>query len=277
MTRSDIHGKVVLITGGGQGIAAATAGTLAARGALVSLVDRDPAALDSALSGLGPEHHGIVADVTDSPSLEHAVQSTIDRFGRIDIVFACAGIGSASTVAASEVEALVRIIDVNLNGVIRTVKATLPEITKQRGHYLLMSSAAALKHMPRANAYAASKAGVEAFGGALRLEVAHKGVSVGVAHPAWVATGMITGAGTRASDSKTLPWPFSVVSTVEACADRLTDAIEGRRRKVFVPRSLAAMDVLRWLSTGPLWDRRMRMQAATTTAALERETTLQPA
>ncbi|ALU41344.1 hypothetical protein AS188_15740 (plasmid) [Kocuria flava] len=272
MTSSDIPGKVVLITGGGQGIAAATATTLAARGALVSLVDRDPEALRSTLLGLGPEHHGVIADVTDSPSLDHAVQSTIDRFGRIDSVFACAGIGSASTVAASEVEALLRIIDVNLNGVIRTVKATLPEITKQRGHYLLMSSAAALKHMPRANAYAASKAGVEAFGGALRLELAHKGVSVGVAHPAWVATGMITGSGTRTGDSKTLPWPFNVVSTAEACADRLTDAIEQRHRKVFIPRSLAAMDVLRWLSTGPLWDRRMRAHAAATTMALEQTT-----
>jgi hypothetical protein len=80
---------------------------------------------------------------------------------------------------------------------------------------------------------------------------------------------MITGAGTRTGDSKTLPWPFNVVSTAEACADRLTDAIEGRHRKVFIPRSLAAMDVLRWLSTGPLWDRRMRSRAAATTVALE--------
>jgi short-subunit dehydrogenase len=87
-----------------------------------------------------------------------------------------------------------------------------------------MSSAAALKNVPRANAYAASKAGVEAFGGALRLELAHKGVDVGVAHPAWVSTGMISGSGSRAGESRSLPWPFSVVSA-RTPADLLVGAM----------------------------------------------------
>lgn len=264
-----VSGKVVLITGGGQGIAAATAKTLAERGALLSLVDRNERALEALISDLGEEHLGTVADVTDSASLERATQRTIERFGQLDIVFACAGIGSASTVAVSDTDSLVRIVEINLTGVIRTVKATLEEICKHNGYILLMSSAAALKNVPRANAYAASKAGVEAFGGALRLEVAHKGVAIGVAHPAWVATDLITGAETRAAESRTLPWPFNVVSNVDTCAALLVDAISRRRRKVFVPRSLEIMDIFRWFSTGPLWDRFMKTRSAATVARLE--------
>lgn len=264
-----LRGKVVLITGGAGGIAAATAQRLAAAGAHVSLVDRDQAALDQILARLGSGHLATAADVADHLSVQLAAQRTVERFGRLDIVFACAGIGSASTVSASSIDDLLRIVDVNLGGVIRTVKATLDEVTRYRGYYLLMSSAAALKNVPRANAYAASKAGVEAFGGALRLELAHKGVDVGVAHPAWVSTGMISGAGSRAGESHSLPWPFSVVSSTDTCADLLIEAIAARRRKVFVPRSLAVMDPLRWLSTGPLWDAFMKPRAALSVSRLE--------
>jgi NAD(P)-dependent dehydrogenase (short-subunit alcohol dehydrogenase family) len=264
-----LRGKVVLITGGAGGIATATAQRLAAAGAHVSLVDRDQPALEQFLSRLGDGHLAAAADVTDQLSLQLAVERTVEHFGRLDIVFACAGVGSASTVSASRTEDLLRIVDINLGGVIRTVKATLDEVTRHRGYYLLMSSAAALKNVPRANAYAASKAGVEAFGGALRLELAHKGVDVGVAHPAWVSTGMISGAGTRAGESRSLPWPFSVVSSTHTCANLLVRAMAARRRKVFIPRSLALMDPLRWLSTGPWWDAYMKPRAAQIVSRLD--------
>lgn len=264
-----LRGKIVLITGGAGGIAAATAQRLAAAGAHISLVDRDQPALNQFAASLGAGHLATAADVTDHLSLHAAAQRTVERFGQIDIVFACAGVGSASTVAASSTEDLLRIVDINLGGVIRTVKATLDEVTRNQGYYLLMSSAAALKNVPRANAYAASKAGVEAFGGAMRLELAHKGVDVGVAHPAWVRTGMISGTGTRAGESRSLPWPFSVVSSTDACADLLVGAMAARQRKVFVPRSLALMDPLRWLSTGPLWDSFMKPRAALSVPQLE--------
>jgi NAD(P)-dependent dehydrogenase (short-subunit alcohol dehydrogenase family) len=264
-----LQGRVVLITGGAGGIAAAAAQRLAAAGARVSLVDRDLPAVEEVVSRLGGGHLATAADVTDDESLQAAVQQTVQRFGRLDIVFPCAGVGSASTVAASRTEDLLRIVDINLGGVIRTVKATLDEVTRNRGYYLLMSSAAALKNVPRANAYAASKAGVEAFGGALRLELAHKGIDVGVAHPAWVRTGMISGSGTRAGESRSLPWPFNVVSSTDTCADLLVAAMAGRQRKVFVPRSLALMDPLRWFSTGPLWDTFMKPRAALSVPGME--------
>jgi short-subunit dehydrogenase len=230
-----LAGKVVFITGAAGGIALATVEELALLGAKTALVDRDRYTLEAIVDRLPGDHLGIVADVGDYSSLQDAVARTVEHFGAIDVVFACAGIGSASTVAASDIDALTRIIDINLCGVMRTVKACLEEVTRSQGYVLLMSSAAALKNVPRANAYAASKVGVEAFGGALRLELAHKGVAVGVAHPAWVSTGMISGSGARGGESRSLPWPFNVVSSTEECARHLVGAMEHRQRKVFIP------------------------------------------
>lgn len=266
-----LTGKVVFITGAAGGIALATVEELALRGATTVLVDRDQTALDRMRDHLPGDHLAIVADVADYQSLEKAVERAVDRFGRIDVLFACAGIGSASTVAVTDIDALTRIIDVNLSGVIRTVKACLDEVVKAQGYVLLMSSAAALKNVPRANAYAASKAGVEAFGGALRLELAHKGVAVGVAHPAWVNTGMISGDGARGAESRSLPWPFNVVSSTTECARRLVGAMEQRQRKIFIPGALAIFDPLRWLSTGPLWDTFMSSRARRNVTGWEAE------
>lgn len=254
-------GKVVFITGAAGGIALALVEELALRGAKTVLVDRDQEVLDEIVRRLPGNHLAIAADVEDYQTLQDAVARTVQHFGAIDVLFACAGVGSASTVAASDINALIRIIDINLSGVMRTVKACLEELTKANGYILLMSSAAVLKNVPRSNAYAASKAGVEAIGGALRLELAHKGVSVGVAYPGWVKTGMLSGIGARGAESRSLPWPFNVVSSAEECAKRLARAVELRKRKVFIPGALMFFDTFRWLSTGKIWDVYMARRA----------------
>jgi NAD(P)-dependent dehydrogenase (short-subunit alcohol dehydrogenase family) len=259
---TELVGKIAFITGGSRGIGAATAKKLASQGATVSVIDRDEGGLAAFMKELGGQHIGVVADVTDSSSLEAAVAETLARLGAIDIVFANAGIGSASTVAASPVDVLARIIEVNLIGIVRTVKATLPALTETRGYFLLMSSAAVMKNVPRSSAYAAAKAGVEAFGGSLRLEVAHKGVGVGIAHPGWVNTDLISAAGSRGTDSSFMPWPFNVKTDVDACAALLVKGISQRRRKVYVPRALAAVDTVRGVFTGRLWDVYMKPVAA---------------
>src|SRR5215216_2598110 len=177
--RYEVKGKVVLITGPARGIGAETARQLAARGARLSLVGLEPGLLAALASELGEGHVWFECDVTDQASLERAVAGTIDAFGRIDVVVANAGIASNGTVAVTPVDALVRVLEVNLIGVVRTVSATLPHVTAARGYYLLMSSASALAPLPAMAPYSASKIGVEQFGSALRMEVAHKGVDVG--------------------------------------------------------------------------------------------------
>jgi len=270
-----IKGKVVLVTGPARGIGAETSRMLAERGARLSLVGLEPERLSALAAGLGDGHVWFECDVTDQASLDRAVASTVEALGRVDVVIANAGIASNGTVAVSPVEAMARTIEVNLTGVVRTVSATLPHVERSRGYYLLVSSAAALAPLGGIAAYAASKSGVEQFGNALRLELAHKGVGVGVAHPAWIDTDLVRD---QRQDLecfnemlRTLPGPFGSVTSVEECAAAFVRAIERRRRKVYVPRTLGPLAVFRQLFASPLAEYVMGRHARRLIPRAERE------
>ncbi|MBV8860087.1 MAG: SDR family oxidoreductase [Acidobacteria bacterium] len=273
--RYETEGKVVLITGPARGIGAETARMLAARGARLSLVGLEPERLAALAAELGEGHVWFECDVTDQAAVERAVAGTVETLGGIDVVIANAGVACNGTVAVGPVEALVRIIDVNLTGVVRTVSATLPHVTERRGYYLLVSSAAALAPFPGISTYAAAKSGVEQFGNVLRLELAHKGVRVGVAHPAWIDTDMVRDAlndlsGFREMLGK-LPGPFRRVTPLRDCAAAFVNAVERRRRKVYVPRTLAAAAAVRQLLASPLADFLMGRQTRRTLPQVEQE------
>ena len=263
--RRSVEGRVVLVTGPARGIGEATARRLAARGAKLALVGLEPERLAALARELGAGHVWFECDVTDQAALDRAVAGTVETLGGIDVVLANAGVASNCTVAAGPVEALVRTIEVNLVGVVRTVSATLPHVTARRGYYLLVSSAAAIAALPGISTYAASKSGVEFFGNALRLEVAHKGVAVGVAHPCWVDTDLVRDQqrdlGTFDEMLKKLPGPFGTITPVSECADAFVAAIERRKRKVFIPKSLAPLAAVRQLFMSPLSDWVMKRQA----------------
>ncbi|MEV5694563.1 SDR family oxidoreductase [Micromonospora globbae] len=245
--RYDLTGRTLLVTGAARGIGAQLARAAAARGARVALVGLEP----ERLRRLGAEldAHWHECDVTDQAALDAAVASTVDRFGGIDVVVANAGIANLGTVATGPVDALIRTVEVNLGGVIRTVSAALPHVTEARGHVLIVSSAAAFTAMPGMAAYCASKAGVEQFANVLRMEVRHRGVTVGTAHPIWIDTDLVRDihddlASFRGA-LRRLPWPLSTVVPVDRCVAALLRGIERRSRKVYVPRSLAVVQALR--------------------------------
>jgi short-subunit dehydrogenase len=270
-----IAGRVVLVTGPARGIGAETARQLARLGARLSLVGMEPERLEALAAELGDGHAWFACDVTDQAAVDRAVAGTVERLGGIDVVVANAGIAANGTVAVAPVEALARTIDVNLTGVVRTVSATLPHVTARRGYYLLVSSAAALMPGPGLAVYAATKVGVEHFGAALRLEVAHKGVDVGVVHPCWIETDLVRDQrrdiATFERMLRSLPGPFGTVTSVEACAAAMVEAIRTRRWKTYVPRSLAPFAALRQLVAGPLGYGRLRRHAARFIPSLERE------
>jgi NAD(P)-dependent dehydrogenase (short-subunit alcohol dehydrogenase family) len=272
---SSLAGKVVLITGAARGIGAETARQAAKRGARVSLVGREPHLLAEVARELGPGHVWHEADVTDQAALDRAVAATVATLGGIDVVFANAGIASNGTVAVTPVDALVRTIEVNLIGVVRTISATLPHVTERRGYYLLMSSASALAPLPAMAPYSASKVAVEQFGNALRLEVAHMGVDVGVAHPSWIDTDLVRDQQRELSTFNqtlaALPGPFGKVTPLVECVDALVDGMERRRRKVFVPRSLAPLAAIRQFFSSPIAERATMKTAARMIPRLERE------
>ncbi len=270
-----ISGKVVLITGPARGIGAELARMLAARGAYLSLVGLEPERLAALARELGDRHVWYECDVTDQSALERAVEGTAQTLGGIDVVVANAGIASNSTVAVGQVDALVRTIEVNLIGVVRTVSVTLPHVTRARGYYLLVSSAAAIAPLPCISTYAAAKSGVEQFGNVLRLEVAHKGIGVGVAHPSWIDTDMVRDVqhdlGSFNEMLAMLPWPFGSVTPVKTCAAAFVKAIERRKRKVYVPWALAPIAALRYLFASPLSEYVLKRRARRLIPQAERE------
>jgi NAD(P)-dependent dehydrogenase (short-subunit alcohol dehydrogenase family) len=272
---SPLRNRTVLVTGAARGIGAQTARRAAERGARVALVGLEPDRLAALAAELGAGHAWFECDVTDQAAVDAAVAGTIDRFGRIDVVVANAGIANHGTVAVTPVDDVARTIEVNLIGVARTIGAALPHVIEARGYCLLVSSAAGFAPLPGMAAYCASKAGVEQFGNALRLEVAHKKVGVGVAYMTWIDTDLVRDVrddlSTFNDTLKMLPGPFGAYTSVDVCADAFIDAIEHRRHRVYVPASLARFQPLRALFAGRSAFRVMRRQAAGSVPRLEAE------
>src|SRR4051794_28911866 len=246
--KRSLSGQVVLVTGAARGIGEHTARLAAARGARLALIGLEPDRLERLAGELGAIW--FAADVTDQASMTAAVEGVLGAYGRIDAVVANAGVASRGTMATGDVEALVRTVEVNLVGVMRTAAACLPQLIASRGYLLIVASAASFAALPGMAPYCASKAGVEHFGNAVRLEVAHHGVAVGTAHPNWIDTDLVRDAKDDMpafrETLRRLPPPLGSTTSVERCATAFVDALERRRRKVFVPRSVM---LVYWLRT----------------------------
>lgn len=243
-----LRGKVVLITGAARGIGAGVARDLAAQGAKLALVGLEGDELKQVAADCGPDADAWEADVTSWADLERATAEIVERYGRIDVVLANAGIAATGFTRSIDPAAFERVIEVDLLGVWRTVRVTLPHLIEAKGYALLVSSLAAIVHIPGNAAYSAAKAGVEAFANSLRAEVKHLGVDVGVVHPTWIATDMVNTADEhpvfgplrRARKGLTTKvYPLSVAT------DLIGAGIAKRARVVHVPGWVGVLKVFR--------------------------------
>jgi NAD(P)-dependent dehydrogenase (short-subunit alcohol dehydrogenase family) len=261
-----LAGRVALVTGGARGIGLATARELIGRGAYVVIVDLHADAVEEAASGLHAANAlGIAADVTDMDAMEAAVAQTVERFGGLDVVVANAGIASrGATALAAEVEQFERVIDVNLLGVWRSVRAALPEVARRQGHVVVVSSIYAFSNGLGAAPYAMAKAGVEQLGRALRVELKQHGASASVAYFGFIDTEMVH----QAIDADPLSSRM-IATTPKVLRKRLPPAaagaaivrgIEHRQPRIIRPRRWTVLSVLRGV-LNPLMDARMERDA----------------
>lgn len=194
MSRVSLEGQVAVVTGAARGVGELLARKLSARGATVALVGLEADELKRVSERLHGESGHWYADVTDHEAMARVAGEVKERFGKVDIVVANAGVASGGPFLDSDPVAWRRVIEVNLIGSAVTARAFLPVLMESRGYLLQIASLAAITPAPMMTAYCASKSGVEAYAHSLRAEVGYKGVRVGVGYLSWTDTDMVRGA-----------------------------------------------------------------------------------
>lgn len=191
----ELDGKVALITGAGRGMGAAMARSFAAQGAQVVLGARSESelqALAEQIDALGGSVAYGVTDVTSAESVQALNDLAVERFGRLDIAVANAGIAVNAPLETGSLEDWDRMIDVNLRGLLHTIAATVPVFrSRGSGHFVTIGSTSGAKWVPGQGVYAATKADARAITDVLRQELAPSGIRVTCIAPGFTATGFV--------------------------------------------------------------------------------------
>lgn len=229
--------QVVWITGASSGIGASCAQRFAAEGAHVVCSARRADRLQelvAAITTAGGSAEAVVLDVTDDEACAAAVEGIVARHDRLDVVLANAGFGVGGAVAKLSDAEVRRQFDVNVFGLLNTVRAATPALIASKGRLALVGSVAAFAVPPKNGVYAASKAAVHALGQAMELELGRKGVSVTTIHPGFVESeiGQVDNEG-RHDPSRDDPRPKAYMWTSDEAARVMVNAIH-RRKGTFV-------------------------------------------
>jgi NAD(P)-dependent dehydrogenase (short-subunit alcohol dehydrogenase family) len=266
MARYSLPDKVVLITGAGRGLGAATAAELAQRGARVVIADIDLAAAQSVADSL-PRGHGraLQCDVTQLDSVQDAAHQTLEHYGRIDVVIANAGVlGRGGTMRTLTPGQVCGVMSVNVDGVVNSVSATLESVISSRGQIVLVSSVFAYINGAGAIPYAMSKAAVEQLGRGLGVELARHGASAMTAYFSLIETDMIRRGVDADPEVHALlsAMPKFVLKRIQphSAASAIGDGLERRRRSITAPGRWRPVAALRGVA-GPIVDAKLARDA----------------
>jgi len=231
--------KVVLITGASSGFGAHAAHLFAQEGAKVVLAARRLDRLQKLADEIqveGGEALAVPVDVANSAEIRIMVETTLDLYGRIDVLFNNAGFGRLNWLEnLDDGRDIQTQIDVNLTGLIQVTRAVLPQMLKQgSGHIINMSSVAGLVAPPLYSVYAATKYGVRGFSIALRREVKHLGIDVSSIYPGPAETefGSHTGKNSVKGEVHSPDW---MEMSAEYVAEKVVRLAKRPRRTMILP------------------------------------------
>ncbi|MCP5195237.1 MAG: SDR family oxidoreductase [Gammaproteobacteria bacterium] len=198
MIETSLHDKVAIVTGGASGIGQATCLALAQAGTRVVVVGRNASRIQATLAEMDPptsgEHLGLALDVRDEADMQRMTAQTLEHFGRIDILVACAGVlrsdgRTLKTLTQLSIPEWDEVLDTNLRGVFLSNHAVLPTLLQQRrGDILNVSSVSGRQGRAYDAPYCASKFGVIGFSESLAVEVQSHGIRVQTVLPGAIKT-----------------------------------------------------------------------------------------
>jgi len=193
--RSNIEGKVIVITGASSGMGEAAARHLAAQGASVVLGARRIERLQALVGGIaatGGKALAVETDVTDHGQVQRLVDAAVKAYGRIDVLINNAGVMPLSPLERLKIDEWDQMIDVNLKGVLYGIAAALPYMKEQKsGHIINLSSVAGHKLFGGSAVYSATKFGVRALSEGLRQEVKPYNIRTTIISPGAVKTELL--------------------------------------------------------------------------------------
>ena len=228
--------KVIVITGGSEGIGKALIETLIPLGAKVATCARNHDKLYQlqmayARSGI----HTVACDVSKEQDCKRFIESTIKTFGGIDILINNAGISMRALVKDVDVEVMRKVMDINFFGAVNCTKFALPSITERKGTIVGISSIAGYRGLPGRSAYSASKFALQGFLEALRIELLDDNVNVMWVSPNFVTSNIRNAAlDSQGHAQKENPMDESKLMSAEECAHHIIDAIEKRKRSLIL-------------------------------------------
>lgn len=192
----NIDGKVVIITGASSGIGAETARVLAANGAKVVLSARREKRLEALTEELGADHAAYLAsDVTSLKDMRSVVVLARERFGKVDALFANAGIMPGSNMSELDVTGWMSMVDINIKGVLNAMAAVLPAFLEQKhGHIIATSSCAGTRSVPGNAVYCGTKHFVRAMLDSFRQEAVaeQSGIRTTTIYPGAIKTELLS-------------------------------------------------------------------------------------
>ncbi len=225
--------KVVVITGGSSGIGKALAKVFGKNGSKILITGRNKTDLDQTVSDLkqmGIQINGFVADASIEDDNKKVAAEAIRLFGRIDIVINNAGITMRALFEEVDLSVVKKVMDINFYGALYATQACLPEIIKNKGSVVGISSIAGFRGLPGRIGYSASKFALNGFLEVLRTEMLYRGVHVLTACPGFTASNIRTRALTKdGSVQGESPRDENKMMTAEECAANIYRATVKRK------------------------------------------------
>jgi short-subunit dehydrogenase len=239
----ELTDAVVLVTGASAGIGRVAAAKFAARGARVLVHGRDSQRTQQVADEVGGR--ALIADLASRADRERLATDALSAFGHIDVLVNNAGFGYLGPVSEMPVEAIRRLIEVDLLAAIELTRSLLPMMLQRRsGAVCFVTSIAGRTGVAGEAVYSATKAGLDTFADSLRVETAGSGVKVTVVVPGVVDTGFFETRGAAYTRSRPRPIP------AETVADAVVRAVERDRAEEWRPRWLRIAPTLHALAPG---------------------------